>query len=169
MNQKALGVRTEQWRRIVRECINRDPKISKRQWCLENSIRYRSLMYWQQKFQKEALAVTVINDHGNSLPVQSGSVNAPAFADMTARLETLRTEQCPPAEQEAVTLAPELMIQAGKYRIYVSSSLHEATLETVSSVNKFTGSILIFLKPERNSPFRPTIIYIAHLNNAPDV
>ena len=22
MNQKALGVRTEQWRRIVRECIN---------------------------------------------------------------------------------------------------------------------------------------------------
>ena len=131
MNQKALCVRTEQWRRIVRECINRDPKISKRQWCLENSIRYRSLMYWQQKFQKEALAVTVINDHGNSLPVQSGSVNAPAFADMTAQLETLRTEQCPPAEQETLMPEPELMIQAGSYRIYVSSSLHESTLETV--------------------------------------
>ena len=167
MNQEALDVRAEQWRRIVCECINRDPKISKRQWCRENSIRYRSRMYWQQKFQREALAV--INDHGNSLPVQSGSVNVPAFADMTAHLEALQAEECPPAEQEAVTLAPELMIQAGKYRIYVSSSLHEATLETVSSVNKFTGSILIFLKPERNSPFRPTIIYIAHLNNAPDV
>ena len=134
MNQKALCVRTEQWRRIVRECINRDPKISKRQWCLENSIRYRSLMYWQQKFQKEALAVTVINDHENSLPVQSGSVNAPAFADMTARLEALQVEQCPPAEQETLMPEPELMIQAGSYRIYVSSSLHESTLETVMRV-----------------------------------
>ena len=109
-------------------------KISKRQWCLENSIRYRSLMYWQQKFQKEALAVTVINDHGNSLPVQSGSVNAPAFADMTARLEALQVEQCPPAEQETLMPEPELMIQAGSYRIYVSSSLHESTLETVMRV-----------------------------------
>ena len=117
MNQEAFDVRTEQWRRIVRECINRDPMISKRQWCRENSIRYRSLMYWQQKFQRETFAV--INDHGNSLPVQSGSVNAPAFADMTARLETLRTEQCPPAEQETLMPEPELMIQAGSYRIYV--------------------------------------------------
>lgn len=132
MNQKALGVRTEQWRRIVRECINRDPMISKRQWCRENSIRYRSLMYWQQKFQREALAV--INDHGKNLPVQSDSVNVPAFADMTARLETLRTEQCPSAEQEAVMPEPELMIQAGSYRIYVNSSLHETTLETVMRV-----------------------------------
>ena len=89
-------------------------------------------MYWQQKFQREALAV--ISDHGNSLPVQSGSVNVPAFADMTAHLEALQAEQCPPAEQEAVMPEPELMIQAGEYRIYVSSSLHEATLETVMRV-----------------------------------
>ena len=132
MNQEAFDVRTEQWRRIVRECINRDPKISKRQWCLENSIRYRSLMYWQQKFQRETLAV--INDHGNSLPVQSGSVNAPAFVDMTARLESLQAEQCLHAEHETVMPEPELMIQAGPYRIYVSSSLHESTLETVMRV-----------------------------------
>ena len=76
----------------------------------------------------------MINDLGNSLPVQSGSVNAPAFADMTARLEALQVEQCPPAEQETLMPEPELMIQAGSYRIYVSSSLHESTLETVMRV-----------------------------------
>ncbi len=51
MTQEALDVSAEQRRRIVCECINRDPEISKRQWHRENSIRYRSLMYWQHKFQ----------------------------------------------------------------------------------------------------------------------
>ena len=133
MNQDALAVRAEQWRRIVTDCINRDPKISKRQWCRENGIRYRSLMYWQQKFQKEALAV--ISNQGTSLPTQSGSVNIPAFVDMTNQLEAIHAEQCiPSGHPEAAALAPELMIEAGSYRIYVSSSLHEATLKTVMSV-----------------------------------
>lgn len=55
MNQKVAAVRTEQWRQTIQDCINRDPDISKRQWCQENGIRYRSFMYWQRKFQTEVL------------------------------------------------------------------------------------------------------------------
>ena len=55
MDQKVTEIRYEQWRRTVSECINRKAGISKRQWCDENGIRYRSLMYWQRKFQQEAI------------------------------------------------------------------------------------------------------------------
>ena len=54
MNQKVTAVRVENWRKTIYECIHRDPKISKKQWCRENGIYYRSLMYWQRKFQMEA-------------------------------------------------------------------------------------------------------------------
>ena len=54
MEQKAAEIRCEQWRRTVYECINRNSDISKRQWCKDNGIKYRSLMYWQHKFQQEA-------------------------------------------------------------------------------------------------------------------
>ena len=65
MNQKVTEIRYEQWRRTVSECINRKADISKRQWCEENGIRYRSLMYWQRKFQQET--IERIDSH-SSLP-----------------------------------------------------------------------------------------------------
>ena len=55
MNKKVAEIRRQQWFRTVHKCINRDPRISKRQWCEKNGIKIRSLMYWQRKLQMEAL------------------------------------------------------------------------------------------------------------------
>ena len=133
MNQRVSAIRTEQWRKIVYECLNRDPKISKRQWCRENDVKIRSLMYWQRKFQMEAL--DQIEGRDPSLPIRTDPVNVPAFADMTSRLEALHSEQdAVVPEQDTSKLAPELMIQAGPYRIYVNGSIQEDTLEKVMRV-----------------------------------
>lgn len=133
MNQKAALIRADQWRKTVYECINRDPKLSKRQWCQENGVKFRSLMYWQHKFQMEA--IQLMESLEVSLPIKEEASNIPAFADMTPQLEALRTEQEPvPQDPESPALTPELMIQAGSYRVYVNGSVREATLETVMRV-----------------------------------
>ena len=80
MDQKVTEIRYEQWRRTVSECINRKAGISKRQWCDENGIRYRSLMYWQRKFQQEAIE-RMDNDH-SLLPGQAVQVCTPVFANV---------------------------------------------------------------------------------------
>lgn len=132
MNQKVAAVRAEHWRQTIYECLNRDPKLSKKQWCLENGVYYRSLMYWQRRFQTEAL--DLMENHDTVLPVKQDSFNAPAFADMTPQLKALQAEQPVPAVAEPLPGAPELMIQAGSYRIYVNASIQETTLETVLRV-----------------------------------
>lgn len=133
MNQKVAAIRTEQWRQIIQDCINRNPGISKRQWCRENGVRYRSFMYWQRKFQLKA--IDLMENHGTKLPVKQEPVSAQAFVDMTSQLEVLQTErEFSPASSELTPLAAELMIQAGSFRIYVNGSIQEATLETVMRV-----------------------------------
>lgn len=133
MNQKVAAIRTEQWRQIIQDCINRNPGISKRQWCRENGVRYRSFMYWQRKFQLEELEK--LNSNKPTLPAQPVSSDAPAFVDMTAQLETLLTEQASAEpQQENGTFVPELMIRIGSCQVYVSGSAQESTLEKVMRV-----------------------------------
>lgn len=133
MDQKVTEIRCEQWRRTVSECINRKADISKRQWCEENGIRYRSLMYWQHKFQREA--IERIDVSHSSLPGQAVQVCTPVFADMTAKYEAMTEQQeLSPQHREDVLFTPELMIQAGSCRIYVSGSVQKATLEMAMQV-----------------------------------
>lgn len=69
-------------------------------------------MYWQLRFQMEAL--DLMERHDAALPVKQDSVSVPAFADMTPQLKALQAEQKPvPEAVEPLPLAPELMIQAG--------------------------------------------------------
>ena len=133
MNQKVAKIRAERWRQTIYECLNRDPKLSKKQWCRENGVYYRTLMYWQRRFQLEAL--DLMENHEATLPMKQDPVSVPVFADMTPQLEALQTEQeSAPAEPEITPPAPELMIQAGSFRIYVNGSIQESTLKTVMRV-----------------------------------
>lgn len=132
MDQKVTEIRYEQWRRTVSECINRKADISKRQWCEENGIRYRSLMYWQRKFQQET--IERIDSH-SSLPGQAVQVCTPVFADVTAKYEAITTgKEIPQQHAENYFFAPELMIQTGSRRIYVGGSAQKATMEMVMQV-----------------------------------
>lgn len=133
MDQQANAVRKEQWRRIVTECINRDPQISKRKWCEDNGIKFRSFTYWQHKFRMEALE-QMDSRPATTMAVTSPSCN-PGFVDMTAQFEALQ-----PIREEALqgkedlAAAPELMIQTGNYRIYVNGTVQMSTLEKVMKV-----------------------------------
>ena len=91
MNPKVAAVRTEQWRQTVYDCINRDPKITKLQWCEENGIKIRSLMYWQRKFQLEVL--DKMENKDAALSAKSSAANTPAFVDVTAQMGELQGKQ----------------------------------------------------------------------------
>ena len=107
MDQKVTEIRYEQWRRTVSECINRKAGISKER---------------------------MDNDH-SLLPGQAVQVCTPVFADVTAKYEAMTEQQViSPHHTDDVLFTPELMIQAGPCRIYVSGSVQKATLEKVMQV-----------------------------------
>lgn len=133
MNKEVVAIRHAQWRKIIDDCINRNPKTSKRQWCKTKGISFRSLMYWQRKLQLEA--IDQMRSSQSPVPIQTMPADVPVFVDVTAQVESLQeNHRSNSREPEPVTLAPELMIQAGSYRIYVNSSLQEATLKKVMRV-----------------------------------
>lgn len=133
MDKEANAVRREQWRRIVNECINRDSQISKRRWCEENGIKFRSFTYWQHKSRKEALEQ--MDTPQTAAPAVTAPASAPAFVDLKAKYEALQ-----PARQEAlrrqenIPASTELMIRVGDLQIYVNGSVQMSTLEKVMKV-----------------------------------
>jgi hypothetical protein len=133
MDKEANAVRKEQWRRIVNECINRDPKISKRRWCEENGIKFRSFTYWQHKFRSEALEQ--MDTSRAAAPAVTAPAFAPAFVDLTAKYEALQPAQQETLQREEnIPASPELMIRVGDIQIYVNGSVQMSTLEKVMKV-----------------------------------
>ena len=122
MDKNSYNVRREQWLRIVTECNSRDQSLPKIQWCRMNGINIKSFYYWQHQFRNELL----IQGAASAAPV-------PAFVDITSQVSrsALISEEVVSAER---TLVPELMIQSGDFRIYVSGTVHEQTLDTVMKV-----------------------------------
>lgn len=122
MDKNSYKVRREQWFRIVTECNSRDQSISKSQWCQMNGVNIKSLYYWQHQFRNELL-----------IQGAASSTRLPAFVDITSQVS--RTA---PISEEAGsderTLIPELMIQSGDFRVYVSGAVQKQTLETVMKV-----------------------------------
>jgi len=122
MDKNSHKVRREQWLQIVTECNNRRQSISKIQWCKMNGINIKSFYYWQHQFRNELLILDA-----------TSSKQIPAFVDITSQItrsttasdETISTER---------TLVPELMIQSGNFRVYVSGAVQEQTLDTVMKV-----------------------------------
>ena len=80
-------------------------------------------------------ALDLMENNETALPAKQDPACIPVFADMTDQLAAIRAEQgSASTEPETTPLAPELMIQVGPYRVYVNSSIREATLETVMRV-----------------------------------
>jgi hypothetical protein len=87
-----------------------------------NGVNIKSFYYWQHQFRNELL----IQGVASTTPV-------PAFVDITSQVSrsALISEEVVSAER---TLVPELMIQSGDFRVYVSGAVHEQTLDTVMKV-----------------------------------
>lgn len=122
MDKNSYKVRREQWLRIVTECNSRDQSIPKIQWCLMNGVNIKSFYYWQHQFRNELL-----------IQGAASATQVPAFVDITSQVS-----RSAPISEEAVsaerTLVPELMIQCGDFRVYVSGAVHEQTLDTVMKI-----------------------------------
>lgn len=122
MDKNSHKVRRKQWLRIVTECNNRDQSISKIQWCQMNGVNIKSFYYWQRQFRNELLIVGA-----------ASAKQVPTFVDITSQVS-----RSAPIFEEAVsverTLVPELMIQSGDFRVYVSGAVQEQTLDTVMKV-----------------------------------
>lgn len=122
MDRNSHKVHREQWLRIVTECNNRDQSISKIQWCRMNEVNVKSFYYWQRRFRNELLVQSA-----------ASATQVPAFVDITSQVSGSApiSEEAVPAER---TLVPELMIQSGDFRVYVSGAVQEQTLGTVMKV-----------------------------------
>ena len=122
MDKNSYKIRREQWLRIVTECNSRDQSITKNQWCRMNGVNIKSFYYWQRQFRNEIL-----------IQGSASATQVPAFVDITSQVS-----RSAPISEEAVsaerTLVPELMIQSGDFRIYVSGAVQEQTLNTVMKV-----------------------------------
>ena len=122
MDKNSYKVRREQWLRIVTECNSRDKSFSKTQWCRMKGVNIKSFYYWQRQLRNELL-----------IQGATSTTQVPAFVDITSQISrsTPISEETVSAER---TLVPELMIQSGDFRVYVSGAVQEQTLDTVMKV-----------------------------------
>ncbi len=85
-------------------------------------VNIKSFYYWQHQFRNELLIQSAVS-----------ATQVPAFVDITSQIS-----RSAPISEKAVsaerTLVPELMIQSGDFRVYVSRTVHEQTLDTVMKV-----------------------------------
>lgn len=126
MDTKMHELRREHWRKIIFDCNNREPGVTKREWCETNGICIKSLYYWQRQFRSEA-----VSSIETAVAVQRTQKSQ--FLDITASIASGGNETTIPSSDKR-PLVPELMIQSGSYQIYVSSAVQERTLETVMKV-----------------------------------
>jgi len=126
MDRNSHKVRHDRWLQILTECNNRDQSISKTQWCQNNGVNIKSFYYWQRQFRNELLVLS-----------QSSSKHVPAFVDITSDISSQESKTIPISPKDLATektLIPELMIQSGDFRVYVSGTVQEQTLDTVIRV-----------------------------------
>ena len=122
MDQEALQIRRSQWERIIIE--GNKATISKKEWCKQNGISEKSFYYWQRKIRKQA---TKALETSKAVPVP-----APCSAFVELPFPSVPQSFREPVQSPGVP--PELIIQVGDCRIYVTGAVQEHTLCTVMKV-----------------------------------
>ena len=137
MDKAAMNQRRNQWYQIVLDCTNRDPGMSKKAWCAENGINFRSFMYWQRSFRNDVTSVmlpaagkTAVSTALSNPPVQA----VPAFADITEKFQESAAEPDYSVQARPAEFIPEVMIRSGACEIYVGGNVSTRTLKAVMKV-----------------------------------
>ena len=134
MDEFVTRIREDQWANIIGECNNRKPGMTKRAWCELNGINIKSFYYHQRRLRNKVAheaSYSICNNNTSGLiPVSA------AFADITEHVSSQQASDTPASDHgsHAQSIAPELMIQTGNYKIFVASSVNENTLEKVLRV-----------------------------------
>ena len=125
MDQTAAAIRRAQGEQIVLEANN--SAIPKNAWCKQNGIKEKAFYYWQRKFRKEAAA------SAESAPAAAVPAAKSAFVELTvpaAPAETASSVQ-EPFQKEFI---PEILLQVGDCRLFITGAVRKQTLNTVMQV-----------------------------------
>ena len=132
-----------QWSRIVAECNARGIGESIDVWCEKNGILKWKLYYWKRALGNNVSAVNRPTDPettaGQCLDITdvwTDSSTDPArredglkYSEPIAESQPYR--ELPSVNDAPTSVRPNIMIQAGQFRIYVSDGVSEAAITAV--------------------------------------
>lgn len=125
---------------IITACNASD--MNKKEWMRIHNVSPKNFYRWQKVLRERALSemeeyrYPVLPPCSGELSEQDSSKEASTFVDMTAIISR-EAEAASKPQMEAVgqkQLVPELMIQAGRYNLYIGSGITESTLAMVLKV-----------------------------------
>lgn len=131
MSSDLHKARVKQWTRIINDCDNRTPGLTKKAWCAQHNIKLKSFEYWQRVVRTEAMdqisgSVSDNDMSGGCLDITNLVLQQP---------ETLPDQASVPdnasAPQPLFQTSSELMIQIGSCLVYVNETVREKTLRAV--------------------------------------
>lgn len=125
-----MSLRAQRWKQIIVACNTSGMK--KADWMRLHGVSEKSFYRWQTLFRNKALDEM---EEAESLQRVQGQEMIPGFVDVTALIA--QKEELPKSFQvgkQPEQLTPELMIQVGRYNLYIGSKVTESTLATVLKV-----------------------------------
>ena len=131
MDQTTKEIRTEQWRQIVLEANG--SSLTKKEFCRQNGIKEKQFYYWQRKIRRQESSRLRLE--ATLAPVESTSVvsSCSSSSFVTVNLSEPEDTSSIPLSLSS-TFHPELMIQMNGVNLFVVSSVHEETLQSVIRV-----------------------------------
>ena len=120
MDQQAAAIRYSHWEEIVLEA-NRSG-IPKREWCKQNGLSEKAFYYWQRKVRARVMASAELPP---ALPEPQH-----AFVELPFSSSASVTDR----DSDSLENPPELMLQVGDCRMFITGSVKETTLRTVLKV-----------------------------------
>ena len=131
MDHATTEIRTEQWRQIVLEANG--SSLTKKEFCRQNGIKEKQFYYWQRKIRRQESSRLRLE--ATLAPVESTSVVSSCSSS-----SFVTVNQSEPEDTSSLPLSlsstfhPELMIQMNGVNLFVVSSVHEETLQSVIRV-----------------------------------
>ncbi len=131
MDHATTEIRTEQWRQIVLEANG--SSLTKKEFCRQNGIKEKQFYYWQRKIRRQESSRLRLE--ATLAPVESTSVvsSCSSSSFVTVNLPEPEDTSSIPLSLSS-TFHPELMIQMNGVNLFVVSSVHEETLQSVIRV-----------------------------------
>jgi putative transposase len=131
MDHVTTEIRTEQWRQIVLEANG--SSLTKKEFCRQNGIKEKQFYYWQRKIRRQESSRLRLE--ATLAPVESTSVvsSCSSSSFVTVNLSEPEDTSSLPLSLSS-TFHPELMIQMNGVNLFVVSSVHEETLQSVIRV-----------------------------------
>ena len=139
LDSRVMSLRAQRWKQIIVACNTSGMK--KVDWMRLHGVSEKSFYRWQTLLRRETLdeaegSTTIPEGQAESLQQRiQGQEMIPGFVDVTA-LVTWKEGLPKPFQSgnQSEQLTAELVIQAGRYNLYIGSGITESTLATVLKV-----------------------------------